>query len=139
MARDVRRQLARLPAGASHLVVSVGWNNALEKSVLLEEPVFPGCVVPARLLGLFEAEQTEKGKTVCIDRLVAVAVDSPAHCDFQNLGDLNERRLDDIEHFFISYNDPKGKKFKPLGRFGPEGARTLTERGRAAPADSLGG
>jgi hypothetical protein len=39
VARDVRRQLARLPAGATHLVVSVGWNNALEKSVLLEEPV----------------------------------------------------------------------------------------------------
>ena len=69
-----------------------GDDDPLDVLILMDEPAFVGCVVPARLLGLFEAEQTEKGKTVCIDRLVAVAVDSPAHCDFQNLGDLNERR-----------------------------------------------
>ena len=32
--------------------------------VLTEEPAFAGCVLPVRLLGVIEAEQTEGGKTV---------------------------------------------------------------------------
>src|SRR5512134_992699 len=36
---DVARQLATLPAGASHLVVSSGGNDALGRSGMLEEPV----------------------------------------------------------------------------------------------------
>ncbi|MEY2497442.1 MAG: hypothetical protein QOD12_998, partial [Verrucomicrobiota bacterium] len=36
----------------------------------------------------------------------------------------------EIEHFFISYNEAKGKKFKPLGRYGPERARKLVQRSK---------
>src|SRR5262249_25736038 len=35
-------------------------------------PASPGCGPPARLIGVLEAEQTEGGKTVRNDRLVAV-------------------------------------------------------------------
>ncbi len=35
---DVARQLPRVPAGATHLVVSVGGNDALGASILLREP-----------------------------------------------------------------------------------------------------
>jgi inorganic pyrophosphatase len=31
--------------------------------VLMDAPAFPGCVVPSRLVGVIEAEQTEGGKT----------------------------------------------------------------------------
>ena len=44
--------------------------------VLLDEPTFPGCIVPARLIGIVEAEQTQAGKTIRNDRLVAV-VETP--------------------------------------------------------------
>src|SRR5262249_11212882 len=44
--------------------------------VLTEEPAFAGCVLPVRLLGVIEAEQTEGGKTVRNDRLVG-AVETP--------------------------------------------------------------
>jgi inorganic pyrophosphatase len=44
--------------------------------VLLDEPSFPGCIVPARLIGILEAEQTQEGKTIRNDRLVAV-VETP--------------------------------------------------------------
>jgi len=30
--------------------------------IIMDEPTFTGCVVPTRLLGALEAEQTEKGK-----------------------------------------------------------------------------
>jgi hypothetical protein len=37
--------------------------------------------------------------------------------------------MDEIEHFFVSYNQIKGKLFKPLGRFGPIKAARLVEEG----------
>jgi hypothetical protein len=49
VAEDVPRQLARLPADATHLVVSAGGNNALENSVVLDDPAAPAAGVFGRL------------------------------------------------------------------------------------------
>ena len=51
--------------------------DPLDVLVLLDEPAFPGCVVPARLIGILEAEQTQGGKTIRNDRLVAV-IETPS-------------------------------------------------------------
>ena len=96
----------------------------------MDEPAFSGCLVQARLLGVIEAEQTEKGKTRRNDRLIAVASKSRTHSDVESITDLNSELLDEIEHFFISYNEVKGKKFKPLGRYGPERARRLITKSK---------
>jgi inorganic pyrophosphatase len=98
--------------------------DALDVLVLMDEPAFAGCLVPARLLGVIEAEQTEQGQTVRNDRLIAVADNSRVHRNLQSLEDVNGALMDEIEHFFVSYNTAKGKQFRPLGRFGPERART---------------
>jgi inorganic pyrophosphatase len=37
--------------------------DPLDVLVLMDEPVFVGCLVETRLLGAIEAEQTEAGKT----------------------------------------------------------------------------
>ena len=50
----------------------------------------------------------------------------------KSLDALGENLLDEIEHFFISYNIAKGKEFKPLGRFGPTRALRLVEAGLKA-------
>jgi inorganic pyrophosphatase len=42
---------------------------------------------------------------------------------------LGENLLDEIEHFFVSYNEMKGKRFEPLGRFGAERAERVVEEG----------
>src|SRR4051794_16686563 len=48
--------------------------DPLDVLVLMDEPAFPGCKVRCRLVGVIEAEQTEKGKkTLRNDRLIAVA------------------------------------------------------------------
>ena len=95
--------------------------------LLMDEPAFPGCVVPARLIGVLEAEQTEDGKTVRNDRLVAV-IETPYNpAEFHSLEEVSRQRLDEIEHFFVSYNELSGKVFQPLGRAGPEVARKLIE------------
>jgi hypothetical protein len=43
------------------------------------------------------------------------------------LGDLNNNLIHEIERFFISYNETKGKKFEILGRFGPDRGRSLID------------
>lgn len=107
--------------------------DALDVLVLMDEPAFTGCLVRCRLLGVIEAEQTEKnGKTERNDRLIAVAANSRTHGHLQSLGDLNDALVGEIEHFFVSYNAAKGKKFKPLGRSGPKHARKLAEKARGA-------
>ncbi len=105
-----------------------GDGDPLDILVLMDEPAFTGCLVRSRLLGVIEAEQTEKGKTDRNDRLIAVAAKSRTSGDLKSITDLNPKLLDEIEHFFISYNEAKGKKFKPLRRYGPERARKLVLR-----------
>ena len=95
--------------------------------VLLDEPAFPGCIVPARLIGILEAEQTQKGKTVRNDRFIAV-IETPYNPPaFHTLEEMHPQSLTEIEHFFISYNQMEGRQFKPLGHQGPERAQQVME------------
>jgi inorganic pyrophosphatase len=108
-----------------------GDGDPLDVLLLMDEPAFPGCLVPARLIAVIEAEQTERdGDATRNDRLIAVAADSHTHRKVRTLADISDDLLDEIEHFFISYNQIKGKEFKPLGRFGPTKAAKLIEEGR---------
>lgn len=106
-----------------------GDGDPLDVLILMDEPAFPGCLVPARLIGVIEAEQTEENQTERNDRLVAVASNSHTQRDVKSIKDLNETLVQQIEHFFISYNEVKGKKFKVLGRFGVRKAGNLVEAG----------
>jgi inorganic pyrophosphatase len=102
--------------------------DPLDVLLLMDEPAFPGCVVPARLIGVLEAEQTEGGKTVRNDRLVA-AVETPYNpAEFRSLEEVGEQRLDEIERFFVSYNETEGRQFKPLARHGDDRAWELLEQ-----------
>ena len=110
--------------------------DPLDVLVLLDEPVAVGCVVPVLLIGVIEAEQTGKsGKTVRNDRLIGVVKTSCNPPEVLALRDLSKQCLDEIEHFFVSYNEMEGHCFRPLGRHGPSTAERLIEEGlrNAAP------
>jgi inorganic pyrophosphatase len=105
--------------------------DPLDILVLMDEPAFPGCLVPARLLGAIEAEQTERnGETMRNDRLIAVASHSRLQQNVKALDDLNPCLLDQIEHFFASYNQAHGKEFVVRGRADAAHARQFIEEGR---------
>src|SRR4051812_1839092 len=106
-----------------------GDGDPLDVLVLMDEPAFVGCLVEARLIGVIEAEQSEDGETSRNDRLIAVAATSRNHREVVSLDQLSGNLVDEIEHFFVSYNQVKGKRFKPLGRHGPDCARRLVEEG----------
>jgi inorganic pyrophosphatase len=126
-----------LPAGAvfpfdfGFVPSTVGGDgDPLDVLVLMDEPAFPGCLVEARLVGVVEAEQTERdGERTRNDRLIAVAAKARNHRGVRQLGQLSEHLVDEIEHFFVSYNEIKGKTFEPLGRHGSRRARAVVEEG----------
>jgi inorganic pyrophosphatase len=92
--------------------------DPLDVLVLMDAPVFPGCIVPSRLIGVIEAEQTEDGERERNDRLLAVAANSAAHRSIHELSDLSQDLVAQIEHFFVSYNEIKGKRFEVKGQAG---------------------
>jgi inorganic pyrophosphatase len=105
-----------------------GDGDPLDVLVLMDAQAYPGCIVPSRLIGVIEADQTEKGKTERNDRLLAVASNSALHRSIRELRDLSADLLGQIEHFFVSYNAVKGKQFKPKRRSGAARARELVTK-----------
>lgn len=145
-----------LPAGANFpfdfgFIPSTlgGDGDPLDVLVLMDEPAFTGCLVPSRLIGVITAEQTERdGETTRNDRLIAVAADSRTHRNLESIAQLPDGDhpganvlLEEIEHFFISYNTIKGKQFNPLGRFGPDHAHRILDEAikRAKSKSAVGG
>jgi inorganic pyrophosphatase len=105
--------------------------DPLDVLVLMDEPVPAGTIVPARLIGVIEAVQTEKdGTSERNDRLIAVAASHEIFSDVTKLSEVPDAVSDQIEHFFINYNEQDGKRFEPQGRHGPKRAETLLEAGR---------
>ena len=104
--------------------------DPLDILVLMDAAAYPGCLLPARLIGVFEGEQTEKEvPPQRNDRLIAVAVSCPTYGDFTALDELGDKLVDQIESFFGSYNKFRGKIWTPLGRHGPKRASRLIKAG----------
>jgi len=103
--------------------------DPLDVLVLMDQPAFTGCLVHARLIGVIEAEQTEAGKTLRNDRLLAVAAASQTHSHIDSVEQLPGELLDEIEHFFVSYNAMRDRRFKPIGRKGADRAAALIQEG----------
>ena len=105
--------------------------DPLDVLVLMDFAVVPGCVLTARLIGVIEAEQREKGEATRNDRLIAVATHARTHEDVRSLKDLRPHLLEEITAFFIDYNRLHDKEFKPLKHSGRHRARELVEAGQA--------
>jgi inorganic pyrophosphatase len=91
--------------------------------LILDEALFPGCHVSCRILGVLQAEQTENGKTVRNDRIVAAAIKDTAAP--KTLADVGENFLKDTEHFFVNYHEAIGNRFRVIGVAGPAAAVAL--------------
>lgn len=104
--------------------------DPLDVLLLMDQPTFPGCVVHARLIGVIEAEQTEKdGEAERNDRILAVPVNSRIYRKVRSIKDIDGKVLEEIEQFFVMYNRESGKKFELLGVRGPHRAEKLAGDG----------
>jgi inorganic pyrophosphatase len=105
--------------------------DPLDVLVLLDAPTFPGCLVHARLIGVIHARQTQRsGRTVDNPRLIAVASKSGEQDGVKSIKDLAEATIEDVVHFFVSYNEAAGKRFEPGDRQGRHGAAHVLADGQ---------
>ncbi len=72
--------------------------------VIVREPTFPGCVVPARVLGYLAT--VDNGREDY--KLIAVADCDPRYDHVQKLSDLAEHDLKEISNFFQHYKVLQG-------------------------------
>lgn len=73
--------------------------DPLDILVICSEPTFPGCIVPARVLGYLD--MVDGGK---LDyKLISVVDCDPRYGDVQELNDLSPFVLKEIANFFANY------------------------------------
>ena len=101
--------------------------DPLDVLIVMDAQTSAGCIVDVRMIGVIEAEQTEKGKTERNDRLLGVATVAHDFDHVHKLSDLGNTMVDQIGQFFVSYNRVRGKEFKILGNRGAKRALELIE------------
>src|SRR5579884_787039 len=83
----------------------------LDVLVVVQEPTFPGCLVPARPVGALEMRD-ENGTD---HKILAVPVGDPRFADVRDIGDLAGHWLREIETFFATYKTLQGIATEVLG------------------------
>jgi len=106
--------------------------DPLDILVLMDAPTCVGCLLTARPIGVIEAKQTQKGTTFRNDRIIGVGDAAHEYARLKSLAELDRRIVDEIEHFFISYNEMRGRHFKPIRRSGATSALSVARRGMRA-------
>lgn len=81
--------------------------DPLDVMVLLDQSVFPGCLVEARPIGMFKMTDESGGD----DKVLAVPAGDPRWDGFQDINDVSKFQLDAIEHFFTHYKDLEPGKY----------------------------
>jgi inorganic pyrophosphatase len=108
--------------------------DPLDVLVLLDSPLQTGCVVEARLIGVIEGEQRERGARSWErnDRLVAVAGGPKGHAGLRSLDDVDPFRLRAIESFFTNYHELDGERFRVVARRGVRAAEAAIRKSHEA-------
>lgn len=77
----------------------------LDAFVILDHSVFPGCVVPARPIGMVKMIDDGEGD----EKLICVPAKDPRYDHITELAQLSPHLPKEIQHFFEHYKDLQGK------------------------------
>jgi inorganic pyrophosphatase len=102
--------------------------DPLDVLVLSDEPMFPGCEVACRVVGVIKANQKENGKENRNDRIIAVANASVLYAGVKELSDLEPAVLKQIEAFFTNYQKVRDIEYEILDRGGSRVAQQLVNQ-----------
>ncbi len=80
-------------------------HDPLDVLVAMTEPVFPGCLIEVRPVGVFKL--VDKGEND--EKILAVPLADPWTREIHDLGDLPSHTLREIEHFFLVYKELEGE------------------------------
>ena len=93
--------------------------DPLDVLVLTTIPVFTGCLIECRPIGLFHL--VDRGRAD--EKVLAVPVSDPYADGIHELGDVRQHTLREIEHFFQVYKDLEGITTRTRGFEGATEAR----------------
>jgi inorganic pyrophosphatase len=96
-------------------------DDPLDILVLMTVPVFTGCLLDARPVGLFHL--VDRGRND--EKVLAVPVSDPFADHIQSLDDIPPHALKEIEHFFQVYKDLEGVTTRTRGFEGADAARQV--------------
>ncbi len=102
--------------------------DPLDIIIISEIKSFPGCMMDCRIIGAITAEQTENGKMMRNDRFLAIPEVSHLFANIHSIGDLPSEIIEQIEKFFMNYNELAEKKFEPLKRIDAAEALNLIKK-----------
>lgn len=83
-----------------------GDGDPIDILVLMKNPTFPGCLIEARIIGMFQMTD-DKGDD---EKLIAVPIHDPRYDEVFSLGDLSSHTEREFEHFFKEYKRLEGKE-----------------------------
>lgn len=98
----------------------------LDVLVAVSAPLFTGCVLTVRPIGLIDMED-EAGQDW---KIVAVAVHDPHMTDINSVDDLGAHRKREIQHFFEEYKKLEDKWTKVKGWHDKETAYRIIREGK---------
>jgi inorganic pyrophosphatase len=99
--------------------------DPLDALLLLPQPVFPGVVLTARPVGMFQMTDEAGGD----DKVLCVLAGDPRWDHIKDIGDVSVFELDAIKHFFVHYKDLEPGKFvKAADWVGREDAEAEVQR-----------
>ena len=93
--------------------------DPLDVLVLMTIPVFTGCLVDVRPIGLFHL--VDRG--AADEKVLGVPLGDPYSDGLDDLGDIPQHYLKEIEHFFQVYKDLEGTRTVTRGFEGADAAR----------------
>jgi len=116
------------PADYGFIVDTLGGDgDPLDALVVVEEPTFPGCILPARPSGTL-GMRDEKGDD---EKILAVPTGDPRFAEVRDLKDLSPHWLREIENFFATYKELEDKRPPKIsGWHGASVARRLIAKAR---------
>jgi inorganic pyrophosphatase len=106
--------------------------DPMDVLLLMDDPVFPGCAVKGRLIGVIKGQQVDGRKKIRNDRLVVVAEATHRYAHVTKLKDLPNKWIDEVEEFFVNYHNLEGRKYELLGTSGAGEALQLIRKARSA-------
>jgi inorganic pyrophosphatase len=94
--------------------------DPLDILVMVSEPTFSGCLIEARVIGLFRM----KDRGVNDFKVLGVPHSDPLLTDIRKLDDVPYPFLREVEHFFATYKQLEGVTIETLGWTGADDAAT---------------
>lgn len=98
--------------------------DPLDALIKIDEPLFPGVIVPARVVGIMymidDGDNDEK--------LICVAADDKHYEHVKTVDDLGAHFKDKVRHYFEHYKDLQHEKVEVTGWGGPEEAKQIIKK-----------